>query len=97
MNVPMFKVKTLLLRAWACCTGGDVVYVKIKDPLGSTYTLHVKIAHKEFDPFSDGDAALVIHLNGSQRLLRLNGTVNHNDKWCYVNKSKRTAQKLAWS
>lgn len=97
MNVRMFKMKTWLLRAWACCTGGDVVYVKVKDAFDSTYTLHVLIAHKEFDPFSDNESALIIRLNGRQVRLLPNGTLNQNDKWCYVNKSKRTAQKLAWS
>ena len=93
----MFNPKILILGVWSLITRQELVYVKSRDTLGSTYTIHVKIAHRQFDPFSDNEPPLIIWMYGVWVTLQPNGITGNGCKWCYVSKSKRTAQKLSWS
>jgi hypothetical protein len=93
----MFKLKVCVLSVWALITRRELVYVKARDSLGASYTIYVKIAENQFDPFSDEESPLTVQLHGFTAELMPDGTTSHGGRWCYVNKNKRTAQKLAWS
>lgn len=96
MTLMMFKLKVCVMGVWAFITRRELVYVKARDPLTTSQTIYVKMAHTQFDPFTEDESPLTIELHGFTIELKPDGTSARDCRWCYVNKSKRTAQKLAW-
>lgn len=92
MNVRMFKLKTLLLRAWACCTGGDVVYVKNVD----NGLIRVKVMRTRFDPFVDEPERQVWIGTHGYLKCHFNGQVSNGGwQWRYVDEDLHVQHKLS--
>jgi hypothetical protein len=74
---------------WGFLSNGYPVYYRDR------HDTFIRIARYKYDPWTD-TRTLVIKLHGIVCILQENGKVDDNDghRWMYVNKSRRTMQKL---
>jgi hypothetical protein len=75
---------------WGFLSNGTPVYYRTR--LHATF---IRIARYKYDPWTD-TKTLVIKLHSVERVLQDDGKADGSDedRWMYVNKSRRTMQKL---
>ena len=83
-----FRFHLGLVYIWGFLTNQIPIYYR-----DSTDT-YIRLAKWKYDPWTDTKTLITIH-NG-ERVLRPDGIVDNysSTKWMYVNKSRRTMQKL---
>lgn len=89
-----FRLKLIAYYIWSFFINGTPIYYRSEND-NDTY---IRIARWRYDPWTDVKTLVTSH-HGVERELNLNGTVGKFDsvKWMYVNKSRRTMQKLRHS
>lgn len=84
-----FRLYLASVYAWALISSGIPIYYR-----DGSHT-YIRLARWKYDPWTD-TKKLVINHKGSERVLKPDGKFEDysSAKWMYVNRSRRTMQKL---
>lgn len=84
-----FRLRLACVYAWGFISGGVPIYYR------DSKETYIRLARVKYDPWNETQTLTTNH-HGCKRRLNQDGTADEfgTTKWMYVNKSRRTMQKL---